>query len=287
MINYNAAPHERCILKCISTILILLIVCSTVLAGDTLRSEIVRVIPLIQAKKYQDAIQLYQSLLKSGKLATWQQSCVYADLSYLYLITRQQELAFNAIDKAVSLGYDDFILVQQLPEYKAILNQPRFKAAYAKMRISPADMAELYWLKSETQSITHDMTMMITENTGRKDNGYTEVPQSQIPTRSTTSVGVLTNRMVVDILQEMQRDTVRESDIGRINHLIQMDIISKSGGGESYQAQANHTQEFNESLRQAQQRAAQRKQAVQQRRFVAPVGASNAQSPVPPLGSIK
>lgn len=240
----------------------------------------------MQNKQYQQAIDSYIKVVQNPSLAPWQDSASYADLAYLYFTVKQGDAALDAFEKAVQLGYDDFVAVHEQAAFKPYYGNARFKAAYGKMRISPADTFEIYWLSGEIQSAVHDMTMMIQENTGRKDAVFTEVPQQQISIRKTTSVGVMTNRMVLDIVQGMQRDNVRQSDLSRINHLLQMGIINQMPGGDGSNTAAT-TKEVQESRRRADDQARQRQQAIAKRRFVLPAGISTTPGPVPALGGTK
>lgn len=265
--------------------LLLIALTSIAFAADTYKDEVLRISGLVQNKQYQQAIDAYKKIIQDPSLAQWQRSASYADLTYLYFNLKQTDAGLGAFEKAVQLGFDDFLSIHQQPAFKSYFSNDRFKTAYSKMRMSMADMTELVWLSAEAQSAVHDMTMMIQENTGRKDALFTEIPQQQIPTRKTSSVGVLTNRMVLEMIQQMQRENVRQSDLSRINHLMQMKISNQMPG--SVQNPAASEKEVQESSRKADDMALQRKQAVEKRRFVLPAGASNAPVPVPPLGSLK
>lgn len=272
-----------------ASILFVLFLTATASWSDSYRDEIVRLIGVMQNKDYNGAIAGYKKLLQSPNLEKWQESGADADLAYLYVLTKQPDAAMSAFEQAVQLGYDDFLTLHQLPLFRSYFTNPRFRAAYAKMKISQADSAELYWLKGEIQSAIHDMSMMITENMNRKDDAFTQVPQQQIPTRKTNSVAVMVNRLVLSLIQTMQTNNVHESDVSRINHLITMGIIAHmpSGDGSSSNWSTDNTQEILESKRQADERARQRSQSIASRRFSLPAGASTTLQPCPPLGSIE
>lgn len=255
-------------------------------ATDPYETEVLKILGLVQNKQYQKAIDAYKKVLQTPSLARWQVSASYADLAYLYFMVNQSDTALDAFEKAVQSGYDDFIAVHEQAAFKPYYENARFKAAYGKMRISPADTFEIYWLSGEIQSAIHDMTMMIQENTGRKDAVFTDVPQQQIPTRKTSSAGVMTNRMVLDIIQRMQRDNVRQSDLSRINHLMQMGIINQMPGGKDSSSAAS-AKEVQESGRRADDLARQRRQAIEKRRFVLPPGIFTTPAPAPPLVGMK
>lgn len=259
------------------------------LFGGTYRDEMVRLSGLLYNKDYTTAIAEYKVVLKDPALPRFLQAAGHFDLGFAYFSSNQVDMGLAAFDKSVQLGFDDFIAVHEQDVFKSLYGNARFREIYGRMRISPADVAELYWLRSEISAVIHDMKMMITENIGRIDEEYTEVPQSKIPARATSSVGVLTQREVLAIIQTMQINNVRESDISRKNHLMQMDIISRmpSGGGRSADVdQQEKLRLVQESMRQARERARQRWDAIGSRSFVVPAGATATPLPCPALGSI-
>src|SRR4030095_15186264 len=115
----------------------------------------------------------------------------------------------------------------------AVLKNPRATQALAGMMITEADFRELVWLKSEVEHAEHDARLMITDNINRVDQQETEIPQAQMPTRPTTSAGVLYWRQQLLLIQRAQREYVSKSDTERMRHAATMGVIA---GGASQSA---------------------------------------------------
>jgi hypothetical protein len=124
----------------------------------------------------------------------------------------------------------------------------------------------LVWLKSEVEHAEHDARMMITENINRVDQQATEIPQAQLPSRPTTSAGVLYWRQQLMLMQKAQREFVKKSDRERMEHAATMGVIA---GGASQSAVL-------ESARKARAAAESRKAEIGKRAFV-PVTTSTDQ----------
>ena len=133
------------------------------------------------------------------------------------------------------------------------------------MMITEADLRELVWLKSEVEHAEHDARMMITDNINRVDQQATEIPQAQLPSRPTTSAGVLYWRSQLLLIQRAQREFVKKSDEERMVHAATMGVIS----GVSQSAVL-------ESARRARAAAESRKVEIGKRAFV-PVKTSSDQ----------
>jgi hypothetical protein len=110
--------------------------------------------------------------------------------------------------------------------------------------------------------------MMITDNMNRVDQQSTEIPQAQLPVRSTTSAGVLYWRQQLLLIQRAQREYVRKSDEQRMVHAATMGVIS----GTSNSAVL-------ESARQARATAESRKAEIRKRAFVPVATSSNGMKP--------
>lgn len=244
---------------------------------------------LIQNQQYQQALDSYQQILRDPALPQWLRHEVYAGLACACFGAGQPETGLAAFSKAVTAGFNNFIAVHQLAVLKPLFNNPKFREAYASMRISEADQRELYWLYSEIQSVSHDTRMMITENTNRPDDDWTTVPQSAIPARQPQSPTILVMREMLRTVQAMQRNMVRQSDQSRMNHNMQMGVIANypSGGRPSGSYPGVDPQEkVRESRRQAGLRAQARQLEVAKRQFLLPPGVSTSLQPCPALGSI-
>ena len=140
----------------------------------------------------------------------------------------------------------------------SILKTPRATQALAGMKITQADFRELVWLMLEVQHAHHDGRMMIIENTNRLDHGITEIPQAQLPTRPTTSAGVLYWRQLLLVVQRLQKYYVGQADLQRMKHLTTMAIITGRASSSAVL----------ESARRSQAAAESRRAAIRQRVFV-------------------
>jgi hypothetical protein len=149
------------------------------------------------------------------------------------------------------------------------LKNPKATQALAGMKITGADFRELVWLKSEVEHAEHDARMMITENINRVDQQATEIPQAQLPTRPTTSAGVLYWRQQLVLIQRAQREFVKKSDEERMVHAATMGVIS---GGASQSAVL-------ESARKARAAAESRKAEIRKRAFVPATTSSDQPKP--------
>ncbi|MBI2841272.1 MAG: hypothetical protein HYX75_23380 [Acidobacteria bacterium] len=280
----------RCHLKRTVCISVLLSAALLAAEGGTYRNEIVRLAQLLGDKDYNSAITGLTALIQHPATPRWLRSSSYFDLGFAHFSSNQIDLGMEAFDKAVQIGFDDFIVVHEQNVFTPHFKTARFQAIYGRMHIAAADAAELFWLKAEIKSMIQDMSMMITENIGRVDDEYTDVPQSVIPTRQTSSVAVLTQREVLAIAQTLQKTMVMQSDISRKGHLMQMGIIRNMPSGREVGSinadAAERLRRVQESIRRAHERAQQRRDAITRRAFVLPAGTSTTPVPCPPLGSV-
>jgi hypothetical protein len=194
--------------------------------------QLLPILELVGNKQYPEAIAGYEKYLQQAPKAL--RGPVTFEIATMHSALGNTERALVMLEQAIQSGFDDCIAIQQDADLKPIRNDPRFQELYSRVRISGADLKELYWLKSEVQNISHDTKMMITENTARADGGSTIFTQSIIPIRETASPGVLFKREIVKVAQQKQREYVLAADKARIGHLTRMTIIS--GGASSERA---------------------------------------------------
>jgi hypothetical protein len=145
----------------------------------------------------------------------------------LHAALQETNSAITALSGAVRLGFDDCMTPRASERLKAILQDPKAAEALAGMKIGEADFRELVWLKAEVQNARHDARMMIIENTNRLDHEATAVPQAQLPTRPTTSAGVLYWRQQLVLRQRIQREFVMKADVAHIGHATRMAMITR------------------------------------------------------------
>jgi tetratricopeptide (TPR) repeat protein len=220
--------------------------------------QLMKLVQSIENKQYREAISGFKSLEAQPGTPGWLRAASEYEIAELYGTLNEPDNAIAALSRAVQLGFDDCLTPRGNERLATILKAPEAAQALARMKITQADFRELVWLKSEVQHAHHDARIMIIENTNRLDHGITDIPQAQLPTRLTTSVGVLYWRQLLLVVQKVQRDYVRKADLQRLKHLTTMGVIS---GGASSSAVL-------ESARRAQAAAESRRAAILQRTFV-------------------
>jgi tetratricopeptide (TPR) repeat protein len=211
---------------------VLLIFCCSFLRAADYDEELLHLSELTSNKDYDGAIKGYQALADETSTPQWLKASAYFEIASIKLQQGKKEEGLASIDKAVELGFDDCIAIQQ-DAFAELKGSKEIASRLDRMKISEADYHELFWLKSEMQNLEHDIKMMITENINRADSDFTETPQSQIPSRETKSASVLYARANVKLMQEIQKKYVKQSDEERIQHNATMGIV---GGGPNQQA---------------------------------------------------
>lgn len=235
-------------------------------AGDEWQ-QLLPILELVRDRQYPEAIASYEKFLQQAPKAL--RGPVQFEMATMHAALGNTKRALVMLEQAIQSGFDDCIAIQQDADLKPARNDPRFQELYSRLRISEADLKELYWLKAEMQNISHDTKMMITENGTRVDGGSTIVARSMIPIRDTASPSVLFYREIVKVSQQKQREYVFQADQARIRHLTNMTIIS---GGASAE-QAARSSSF------AERAAQERKRAIDARRFSLPPGAGATPRP--------
>jgi tetratricopeptide (TPR) repeat protein len=248
------------------------IVLFSLLAGALARSQpqdytdqLMRLAELTDNKQYREAIKGYKTLQAHSGTPEWLKAASEYEMAELYGALQETDNAIAALNRAVQLGFDDCITPRSSERLAPVLNNQKATQALAGIKISEADYRELIWLKSEVEHAEHDARMMITENINRVDQQATEIPQAQLPTRPTSSAGVLYWRQQLLLMQRAQRDFVKKSDQERVQHAATMGVIQ----GSSQSAVLD-------SARKARAAAESRKAEIRKRAFV-PVKSSSDQ----------
>jgi tetratricopeptide (TPR) repeat protein len=226
--------------------------------------QLTKLIELTDNKQYREAIYGYKRLEAQPGTPGWLKAASEYEIAELYGALNDTDNAIAALSRAVQLGFDDCISPRASERLATVLKNPQATQALAGMKITEADFRELVWLESEVQHAEHDARMMITENINRLDQQMTEIPQAQLPTRATTSAGVLYWRQQLLLIQKVQREYVRKSDEERMKHAATMGVIG-AGGAQSAVL---------ESARRALAAAESRKVEIRKRAFV-PVATSS------------
>jgi hypothetical protein len=256
----------------ISLVLILLFSLMTVVCADGSQQdyvdELIKLTELTDNQQYREAINGYRRLQAEPGAPEWLKAGSEYEIAELYAALNDTDNAIAALNRAVQLGFDDCLTPRISKRLAKILKNPGATQALAGMTIREADFRELVWLKSEVEHAEHDARMMITDNINRVDQQPTEIPQAQLPTRSTTSGGVLYWRQQLLLIQRAQRQFVKKSDEERMVHAATMGVIA--GGSQSA---------VFESARRAQAIAESRRVEIRKRAFVPVATSSNRPEP--------
>jgi hypothetical protein len=231
---------------------------SVLAAQQDYTDQLIKLSELSSNKQYREAIDGYKNLETQRGTPQWLKAACEYEIAELYGALNEPDNAIAALARAVQLGYDDCLSPRTSENLPKILKNPKAAQALAGMKITEADFRELFWLKSEVEHAEHDARMMITDNINRVDQHPTEIPQAQLPTRPTTSAGVLYWRQQLLLIQRAQREYVKKSDEERMVHAATMGVVS----GASQTAVL-------ESARLADATAESRKTDIRRRAFVA------------------
>ncbi len=238
-------------------------VCVTLLAcpvlwGAGYADELSRLTELVSKGNHKEAIEGYMQLIQSQDTPAWLRGPLYLQITSIYAGDGSKEEALAALDQAVKSGYDDCLEIEQDKNMDALRGDARFTAIVGRIRESQADYQEAFWLKAEALTVDHETKMLITANINRVDHDFTSIIQSQIPTRETSSPGVLYMRELVRIWQGFEKRVILKADGLRIQHAATMAAISGPPSASTVYL-SSHT---------ASAAAEERARAVQQRAFV-------------------
>ena len=230
--------------------------------------ELIRLTQLSDNQQYREAINGYKKLESQPAAPDWLKAGAEYEIAELYGQLNETDNAIAALNNAVQLGFDDCLTPRTSKRLATILKSPKTTPVLAGMKISEGDLRELVWLKSEVEHAEHDARMMITDNINRVDQQPTEIPQAQLPTRPTHSLGVLYWRQQLLLIQRAQREFVRKSDEERMAHAATMGVIADSSQSAVL-----------ESARQARAIAESRKAEIRKRAYVPVTTSSDLPKP--------
>lgn len=226
--------------------------------------QLTALVELTDAGQIAAAIAGYERLASDPASPGWLRAGSQYEIAELDARLGRMDAALRALARAVELGFDDCLTPRQGATPSPLLGHPQAKDLLNRMTIGAADYQELGWLRMEIARVEHEAKLMITENVDRVDQQPTEIPQSAVPSRPTSSVGVLYNRQQLRLMQAAQKRSVQLSDEERMEHLVGMQI---AGAGVDSAAMV-------ESARQASQRAAALKADIRRRAFRPPAAAT-------------
>ena len=188
--------------------------------------QLLKLSELSSSQQYREAINGYKKLESQPGAPQWLKAGSEYEIAELYGTLNESDNAIAALSRAVQLGFDDCLSVRASEHLATVLKNPKATQALAAMKITEADFRELVWLKSEVEHAEHDARLMITETINRVDQQSTEIPQAELPTRATTSAGVLYWRQQLLLIQRAQREFVKQSDQERMVHAATMGVVA-------------------------------------------------------------
>lgn len=239
------------------TLIVLFSFLAGVCAQQNYVDRLLKLSELSSNQQFREAINGYKRLEAEPGTPEWLKAGSEYEIAELYAALNDTDNAIAALNRAVQLGFDDCLTPPTSDHLATTLKNSKATQAIAGMKITEADFRELVWLKSQVEHAEHDARMMITDNINRVDQLPTEIPQVQLPTRSTISAGVLYWRQQLLLMQRAQREYVKKSDEERMVHAATMGVVS----GVSQSAVL-------ESARQARATAESRKAEIRKRAFV-------------------
>ncbi len=225
--------------------------------------QLTKLSDLSSNQRYREAINGYKRLESQPGAPEWLKAGSEYEIAELYAALNDADNAIAALTHAVQLGFDDCLSVRASEHLATVLKNPKATQTLASMKITEPDFRELFWLKSEVEHAEHDARMMITENINRVDQQETEIPQAQLPTRPTTSAGVLYWRQQLLLMQKAQREYVKKSDEERMVHAATMGVVAGASSSAAL-----------ESARKARATAESRRAEIRKRAFV-PIATSS------------
>ncbi|MFI5527808.1 hypothetical protein ACIA8O_04535 [Kitasatospora sp. NPDC051853] len=210
-----------------------------------------------------------------GPEGAWLAAAGRASLGGLAAAQGQLEVALFHLEAAVDGGFND-CLVLHMPPMVPLHGDPRFRALYARMRISQADLDELVWLHREAQIMMKQSQGASMDNIDRLDTGVSLLPQAPLPTREPDTVGVLMTRIDLAATQTALQAAAVRADLRRASDNVSLSLIDDSWD----YGRARRDAWYADGLE------SHRLRAGELRAFVERPGVSHAVLPCPPLGSI-
>ncbi|MFF0478752.1 hypothetical protein [Streptomyces sp. NPDC004284] len=210
-----------------------------------------------------------------GPDGAWLAAAGHAGLGGLACAQGQRDRAVFHFDSAVTAGYNDCVALHVAP-VRPLHGDPRFRALYQRMRITQADLDEVFWLHQEMQTMTQEAQDASVDNIGRLDTGVSPLPQAPMPTREPNTPGVLVTRIDLAATQTALQQAVLKAEFLRSSGNTSLGLIDDSWDYAQARRDAWHADGLDE----------RRLRAAEARAFVERPGAGTTLMPCPPLGSI-
>ncbi|MFE1905988.1 hypothetical protein ACFW96_20320 [Streptomyces gardneri] len=210
-----------------------------------------------------------------GPDGTWLVAAGETSLGALAVAHGQVDQAVHHLDAAVAAGLNDCVMFHAAP-FRPLHYDPRFQALYQRMRITEADLDELFWLHQEMRLMARDAEDAMVDNIGRLDSGVSLLPQAPMPTREPHTLGILIARIDLAATQTALQQAALKLDFQRSSGNTSLDLIDGSWDYARARRDAWHADDLD----------ARRLRAAEARAFVERPGAGTTLLPCPPLGSL-
>lgn len=210
-----------------------------------------------------------------GPDGAWLAATALSTLGTLDCVQGRTEQGLRNLDAAVTAGFNDCVSFH-VPHLRPLYGDPRFQALYRRMRITAADLDELFWLHQEMQVMSREAQDANVDNIGRLDTGVTLLPKAPLPTREPDTPGILCTRLELAAVQTALQQAALKADFQRSSGNTALDLIDGPWDLPRARYDARHADELDE----------RRQRASEARAFVERPGADRTLSPCPPLGSI-
>ncbi|MFJ7250297.1 hypothetical protein ACIQWA_37445 [Kitasatospora sp. NPDC098652] len=210
-----------------------------------------------------------------GPDGRWLVASGHSGLGGLAVAQGQVDRGLLHFDAAVANGFNDCVAFH-MPLVRPLHRDPRFRALYERMRVTPADLDEFLWLHREMQIMARDAQQATVDNIGRLDTGVTLFPHAPMPTREPNTPGVLITRLDLAATQTALRQAAVKADLQRSAGNVSLSLIDDSWDHTRARHDAWHADDLD----------TRREQAAAARAFVERPGIGTMLIPCPPLGSI-
>ncbi|MFE2177406.1 hypothetical protein [Kitasatospora sp. NPDC059462] len=211
-----------------------------------------------------------------GPDGAWLAASGHAGLAGVACAQGRADEVVHHLDAAVSYGFNDCVALHAAP-LLPLHHDPRFRALYGRMRITEADLDEVYWAHREMRIMMSDAQRASIDNISRYDTGVSLLPQAPMPTREPHTPGVLITRLDLAVTQDALQRTAVQADFRRSAGNTSLSLIDDTWDYGRARRDAWHADELDHH----------RLRASEARAFVERPGAGATLLPCPPLGSIR
>ncbi|MEX0171404.1 hypothetical protein [Streptomyces sp. LMG1-1-1.1] len=210
-----------------------------------------------------------------GPEGAWLAAAGHSSLGALAIARRDVNQAIFHLDAAVTGGFNDCVALHSA-FIRPLHSDPRFQALYQRMRITAADLDELFWLHQEIQLTVQESQQATLDNLGRLDTGVSLLPQAPMPTREPNTLGLLISRIDLAATQTAFQQAALKMEFQRSSGNTSLSLIDDSWDYTRATRDAWHADALD----------SQRQRAAHARAFVERPGADTQLTRCPPLGSI-